>query len=1384
MSKVKKATKRSVTTVFTRPLENRQGKQLSLRVKLMIILIAITAIPLIMFAAFSFKQTRDITDNVKNVSLQNSTNALNASAVQQIERMSTDIAREVAEFLYQRDGDIRLLANLASSVNGDVNKIKECFTLFSERTRRAVKQTEWIMNEDSTLWIPKVIPDMSHTIGVSENLQNEDFVNGATFHPFPAAGLEYEEVPLYDEITFIGLDGKEKVKIATTNHPNSRKVRYAEYFKTGDLKDVSKKENTFIRSETYFPALTNLTDEIDNDIYVSDVIGAYVGTNYVGMYVPKAVAKASEQRGYEIEYNIEEQAFSGAENPYGKRFEGIVRWASPVFVKGKKIGYVSFALSQDHIMEFVDHKTPMSERYTELSDAFEGNYSFIWDYQSRSIAHPRHHSIYGFDPETGYPAVPWLMTTEYNMLLEKSGVSADSASKLTPQERFEIVRTNYPNHIDRSSDVTGEQIFNLINGVETFKNQKRFDPSNPNPDHTPAADLIRMGFVGLDGRYLNNAPQCQGWLDLSRRGGSGSLYILWSGIYKLNTAAAIPYYTGQYAPSELNDSSRVGFGFVAIGSGIESFTEPAQDAANILDKELEKTIAFVAKYTIVSLVVLIFIVLLTSTAMSKWLSENIKTLLSGIAKYLKGNRQFRFNTTRSDEFGELAEMIDILADNIEQSQSHPVVITDTERNILYMNKQALKLHPESTLEELVGKPYSKYSMYPEDTKYDPFYAFFNQTESAIFYDNKSKTYVKGNVKQQFDSRGRFVGFIVESFDFTEVEKQNRIVEAQRDELERSQKEIENALKKAEDATQAKSVFLANMSHEIRTPLNAIIGFSEVELLKKLPLETGENIEKIYSSGKTLLSIINDILDISKIEAGQMQISPVEYDLVSAINDCVIMNLVRIGSKPIELKISVSENIPQKLFGDDLRLKQIYNNLLSNAIKYSEHGTVTLSASSKIEYENGKKIGILNCSVEDTGIGISKDDMEKLFGDYQMVNVEAHRTQEGTGLGLSITKRLVEMMGGKISVESELGVGSKFSFFIKLEVIDETPIGKKLADDINSLKFIGSHRKENENFEFVPMPYGNILITDDVSTNLEVAKGLMRPYGMKIKTTLSGFDTLDLIKKGDKFDIIFMDHMMPKMDGIETVRIMRESGYDGIVVALTANALVGAAQMFKDAGFDDFISKPININELDNILKKYIRDKQSEDVLKEAQKITAQTVNINEIKTVDAKLAEMFIKDAVSAITTLEETAQKGDVNLFAITAHAMKSALANIGEEEISKLAEELEKAGKTNDTNTINGKLQIMIDNLKAVIEKLTKTLPKEEETSSEIVEDIALIREKMKEVAAACDDFDSAKANDIIKDIEKMLLKTETRKVLSEISHKLLFSEFDEAKDLALSL
>ncbi|MDR1811630.1 MAG: response regulator [Candidatus Fibromonas sp.] len=1277
-----------------------QSKMWNIHTKLIVILVSLATVPLFVFAMYSMLQNKNVIHQVKHASLENSINSLNTVAVENIERMTTDIAKGLADFLYERDDDIRYLAKTANSMNGDVKSIEKVYSTFvRSKTRRAVLQKRWVLSKDGSRWVRWNVPSTSGTVGKSSNESNNDKVNGATFNPVAADGLEYVEVPLYDEVTFVGLDGMEKIKIGTTDIPNSRKIRYADYFKTGDLKDVSDKKNTFIHAETYYPALAELTGREGSDIYVSDVVGAYTGSNYIGMYTKPNLEAAAQKQGYDIEYEPEKQAFAGEENPFGKRFEGIVRWASPVYANGVKIGYVTLALSQDHIMEFVDHKTPMKERYTELPNAHEGNYSFIWDYQSRNIAHPRHHSIYGFDPETGEEEIPWLMTTEYNQLLERSGVSAEQAMKMTPEQRFAALKNNWKNLINKNADKTGKPVYDLINGISIFKNQRRKDPNpdNPDPDHTPAEDLTRLGYVGLDGRYLNNAPQCTGWLDLTRQGGSGSLYILWSGIYKLNTAAAIPYYTGHYAPSKANNYSKVGFGFVAVGSGVESFTDPAVEASKHMDIFFENTMANVMKYTFISLFILLVITLLVSFAMSNWISKSISILLQGMAKYRAGHRQFRFDSERNDEFGELAKAFNMLAENIEKSINHAVVITDLEKNIVYMNHIGLSMHKDETFDMLESKPYSKYSIYPEKSEYDPFYAYENGTETPVYYDKKNDLYLKGKVMPLLDNNNSKIGYMVESYDVTEIEKRNLIVEEQNNRLIKTQEELKDAVQKTQDAIKAKSVFLANMSHEIRTPLSAIIGFAELELMNKLPPSTVESIENIYTSGKALLNIINDILDISKIESGKIQLNLVEYDLPSVIGDSVNVNLVRIGNKPLRLNLLVDENIPQKLLGDDLRLRQIFNNLLSNAIKYSNNGTITFSVKSELEKKSETEtLCCLNCYVQDMGTGISEENLPKLFGDYQTVNQLAHRNSEGTGLGLAICKKLVEMMDGEIWVESKLNMGSKFSFRIKIRVIDEKPIGKKTANNLMSLKYVRPARTEG-NFIFEEMPHGRILIVDDVITNLEVARRLMEPYKMHIETAMNGYEALDRVKECEEdYDIIFMDYMMPGMDGIETTKIIRELGYKGTIVVLTANAVIGADKMFKENGFDNFISKPIDIKKLDAIIKKYVRNRSKNPAETNGEKGPGiNTVKINE------KILEMFKRDIEKSIVKLKETVERGDLKLFTITVRAVKSACANLNEEEASKLAEELEASGNSGDVAEIQTKYPVLIEKLKEILER-----------------------------------------------------------------------------------
>jgi signal transduction histidine kinase/CheY-like chemotaxis protein len=416
------------------------------------------------------------------------------------------------------------------------------------------------------------------------------------------------------------------------------------------------------------------------------------------------------------------------------------------------------------------------------------------------------------------------------------------------------------------------------------------------------------------------------------------------------------------------------------------------------------------------------------------------------------------------------------------------------------------------------------------------------------------------------------------------------------------KRMEELALVAESASEAKSHFLASMSHEMRTPLNAIIGFSELELGKErdggIESETWENLEKIYSSGVTLLGLINDILDISKIESGKFELVPANYDMPSLINDTVVLNIVRKGSKPIVFKLDIDEKLPARLFGDELRIKQILNNLLSNAFKYTREGEVTL----KIRCERDAEGVWMTCAVSDTGVGIREEDIERLFGEYNQVDTRSNRHIEGTGLGLAITKRLVEMMRGTIYVQSEYGKGSTFTVRLFQGFINDEVIGKKLAKNLQEFRYTMARQDRNRQIVRRHIPYARVLVVDDVVTNLDLARGIMKPYGMTVDCVNSGPSAIEKIRKGEpRYNAVFMDHMMPGMDGLEAARIIRnEIGSDYArtipIIALTANAIIGNEELFLHNGFQDFLTKPIDIMKMNEVIDRFVRDKKLEKEL--------------------------------------------------------------------------------------------------------------------------------------------------------------------------------------------
>ena len=627
-------------------------------------------------------------------------------------------------------------------------------------------------------------------------------------------------------------------------------------------------------------------------------------------------------------------------------------------------------------------------------------------------------------------------------------------------------------------------------------------------------------------------------------------------------------------------------------------------------------------------------------------------------------------------------------------------------------------------------------------------------------------------------------------------------------INRQYDEIREAKEEAEYANQAKSRFLANMSHEIRTPINAVLGMDEMILRESSEKEIRGYATDIYTAGNTLLSLINDILDSSKIESGKMEIVPVEYELSTLIRDLVNMISQRAQAKDLALKVEVEPDLPSVLYGDDVRLRQVITNILTNAVKYTPSGTVWIRVC-------GNKDGddeVLHFEVEDTGIGIKEEDLPKLFEAYQRIEEGRNRNIEGTGLGMNITLQLLHMMGSRLEVESVYGKGSKFFFDIRQRIVDDTAIG-----DFDA-KMQAPDESYHHEGAFIA-PDARVLVVDDNAMNRKVFKSLLKVTRMQVDEAGGGAEALELAA-ANRYDMVFMDHMMPDMDGVETMQRMRHIGkYDKIpIFVLTANAVTGAKEQYLEAGFDGFISKPIVSDKLEQAIRETLPpelilpvDEGMEDagdgggadsgnsLPDDMPGIDGVDWNYAWLHLPDMELLEGTVKEFydVLALQADKLDGMRSEVNkclagedkggldsaleAYRIQVHGMKSAAATIGIVPLAGMAKMLEFAARDGDTDTIATMHDVFISEWRSYEEKLKGVFgigEEDGEASDKEPADPDMLRAMMDMLHQALEDFDVDAADETIEKIRSYSYPQEIEALIPSLVAAVKDLDQDEAE------
>ncbi len=621
----------------------------------------------------------------------------------------------------------------------------------------------------------------------------------------------------------------------------------------------------------------------------------------------------------------------------------------------------------------------------------------------------------------------------------------------------------------------------------------------------------------------------------------------------------------------------------------------------------------------------------------------------------------------------------------------------------------------------------------------------------------------------------------------------RIVTA--DAKARESDELREAKQVAEEAYASKSRFLASMSHELRTPINTIMGMNEMILRESRETDTRERAMDVKSASQILLGLINDILDFSKIESGMLNILPVEYHLSALIQDLSLLTENRARSKSLEFKMDIQPDLPEGLLGDDMRIQQILTNLLTNAVKYTKQGNVTLRMSGT---RKDKDTLILHCAVEDTGIGLKPEDIEKLMRltPYTRVDEQRNRKVEGSGLGLPIIINLLKLMNSELKVESVYGKGSTFWFDLEQRVVDEEPIGDIYAR-------MESKAKDYEYRVTCYAPKARVLVVDDNSMNRKIFGYLLKSTKIQVTAASSGAKCLELVQK-EHFDLIFMDHLMPEMDGVETLQRLKalENNLckDTPVIALTANAFSGAQEKYMAMGFDAFLSKPIVTEKLEGMLLGMLPPEYLETPPEQSGQPAAasveEEVELPEIEGVNWDFALLHINDKRLIWSTAEDfyesldgeerelTALAGNVDsgeglaAYRTRVHALKSTAAMVGILSVSELARLLEYAARAGEAEKIRTLNPILLELLQTTRERLSPFMQKDD--GERPMADLPKVAPLLEMLRASMEDMDITTADAVVDQLERFSYEEELQANMDEMSRLVAALDFDGAREL----